>query len=53
MSRDRLQGLSEIVQKAEDLGVTDVRILMRGRELLVAHNGSPVRLPDVLALALP
>ncbi|MFC5253414.1 sacsin N-terminal ATP-binding-like domain-containing protein [Streptomyces nigrescens] len=53
LSSDRLQGLSEIVQNAEDLGATEVRILTRGRELLVAHNGSPVRLPDVLALAMP
>jgi hypothetical protein len=53
LSSDRLQGLSEIVQNAEDLGATDVRILMWGWELLIAHNGSPVRLPDVLALAMP
>ncbi|MFF7544456.1 sacsin N-terminal ATP-binding-like domain-containing protein [Streptomyces canus] len=53
LSSDRLQGLSEIVQNAEDLGATDIRILMWGCELLVAHNGSPVRLPDVLALAMP
>ncbi|MGW0941053.1 sacsin N-terminal ATP-binding-like domain-containing protein [Streptomyces sp. NPDC002623] len=53
LSSDRLQGLSEIVQNAEDLDATDVRILTRERELLVAHNGSPVRLPDVLALAMP
>ncbi|KOV65610.1 hypothetical protein ADL01_26985 [Streptomyces sp. NRRL WC-3618] len=53
LSTDRLQGLSEIVQNAEDLGATDVRILAREQELLVAHNGSPVQLPDVLALAMP
>lgn len=53
LSSDRLQGLSEIVQNAEDLGATEVRIMTRARELLVAHNGSPVRLPDVLALAMP
>jgi hypothetical protein len=41
------------VQNAEDLDATDVRILTKERELLVAHNGSPVRLPDVLALAMP
>ncbi|WP_237540090.1 MULTISPECIES: hypothetical protein [unclassified Streptomyces] len=41
------------MQNAEDLDATDVRILTRERELLVAHNGSPVRLPDVLALAMP
>ncbi|QMU75699.1 hypothetical protein GXW83_08060 [Streptacidiphilus sp. PB12-B1b] len=53
LSSDRLQGLSEIVQNAEDLQATEVRILSRERELLVAHNGAPVRLPDVLALAMP
>ncbi|MFD3582868.1 hypothetical protein [Streptomyces sp. NPDC058683] len=36
------------MQNAEDLDATDVRILTKERELLVAHNGSPVRLPDVL-----
>jgi hypothetical protein len=30
LSSDRLQGLSEIVQNAEDLGATDVRILISG-----------------------
>lgn len=53
LSSDRLQGLSEIVQNAEDLGATDVRILTRDGDLLVAHNGHPVRLPDVLALSMP
>ncbi|MER7540563.1 hypothetical protein ABTX77_38220 [Streptomyces sp. NPDC097704] len=53
LSSDRLQGLSEIVQNAEDLGATDVRVLAREHDLLVAHNGTPVRLADVMALALP
>ncbi|MFJ8691795.1 sacsin N-terminal ATP-binding-like domain-containing protein [Streptomyces roseolilacinus] len=53
LSSDPLQGLSEIVQNAEDLGAFDVRVLTRERDLLIAHNGAPVRLPDVMALALP
>ncbi|MFC9399196.1 sacsin N-terminal ATP-binding-like domain-containing protein [Streptomyces sp. NPDC057027] len=53
LSSDPLQGLSEIVQNAEDLGAADVRVLTGERDLLVAHNGAPVRLPDVMALALP
>ncbi|GAA2430349.1 hypothetical protein GCM10010433_33460 [Streptomyces pulveraceus] len=53
LSSDPLQGLSEIVQNAEDLGASEVRILTRERDLLVAHNGAPVRLRDVMALALP
>jgi type IV pilus biogenesis protein CpaD/CtpE len=53
LSTDRLQGLSEIVQNADDLGASQVRILVRDTELLVAHDGSPVQLPDVMALAMP
>ncbi|MET7824666.1 hypothetical protein ABZT23_08300 [Streptomyces sp. NPDC005386] len=53
LSTDRLQGLSEIVQNADDLGASQVRILLRDTELLVAHDGNPVRLPDVMALAMP
>ncbi|MER5683065.1 hypothetical protein [Streptomyces sp. NPDC002205] len=53
LSIDRLQGLSEIVQNADDLWASQVRILVRDTELLVAHNGNPVRLPDVMALAMP
>ncbi|MFF3920178.1 transposase [Streptomyces sp. NPDC001852] len=34
------------MQNAEDLDATHVRILTKERELLVAHSGSPVRLPD-------
>lgn len=53
LSTDRLQGLSEIVQNADDLGASQVRILLRDAELLVAHDGSPVRLSDVMALSMP
>ncbi|MFI1947401.1 sacsin N-terminal ATP-binding-like domain-containing protein [Streptomyces virginiae] len=53
LSTDPLQGLSEIVQNADDLKASQVRILVREAELLVAHNGNPVRLPDVMALAMP
>ncbi|MEV7030084.1 hypothetical protein AB0N99_07615 [Streptomyces sp. NPDC093272] len=53
LSSDPLQGLSEIVQNAEDLGASEVRLLLRERDLLVAHDGSAVRLPDVMALTLP
>lgn len=53
LSTDPLQGLSEIVQNADDLGASQVRILVRDTELLVAHDGRPVRLTDVMALAMP
>ncbi|GHC44502.1 sacsin N-terminal ATP-binding-like domain-containing protein [Streptomyces cinnamoneus] len=53
LSTDPLQGLSEMVQNADDLGASQVRILVRDTELLVAHNGRPVRLTDVMALAMP
>ncbi|MCX4821095.1 hypothetical protein OG883_14465 [Streptomyces sp. NBC_01142] len=53
LSTDPLQGLSEIVQNADDLGAKQVRIFVRDTELLVAHDGRPVRLTDVMALAMP
>ncbi|WP_329562115.1 sacsin N-terminal ATP-binding-like domain-containing protein [Kitasatospora sp. NBC_01266] len=42
-----------MVQNAEDLRASELRILVRQGELLLAHNGASVRLPDVLALATP
>lgn len=53
LSSDPLQGLSEVIQNADDLCATEVRYLLRADELLAAHNGSPVTLPDVVALATP
>ncbi|MFE9284801.1 sacsin N-terminal ATP-binding-like domain-containing protein [Streptomyces olivaceus] len=53
LSTDPLQGLSEIVQNADDLGANQVRLFVRDTELLVAHDGRPVRLTDVMALAMP
>ncbi|MFH8706566.1 sacsin N-terminal ATP-binding-like domain-containing protein [Streptomyces rubrogriseus] len=53
VSTDRLQGLSEVVQNAEDLGATEVRIQVRETTLLVAHNGRPVLLTDVIPLSMP
>ena len=53
LSSDRLQGLAEIVQNADDVEATEVRIVLRPSELLVSHNGNPVRLRHVLGLATP
>ncbi|MFI1886376.1 sacsin N-terminal ATP-binding-like domain-containing protein [Streptomyces jumonjinensis] len=53
LSTDRLQGLSEVVQNAEDLGATEVRVLVRDKTLLIAHNGRPVQLTDVIPLSMP
>ena len=53
VSSDRLQGLAEIVQNADDVGATEIVVQLRPGELLVSHNGNPVRLPHVLALATP
>ena len=51
LSGDRLQGLSEIIQNADDVGATEVHFLLQPDALLIAHDGRPVRLRDVLALA--
>ncbi|MFD3328663.1 sacsin N-terminal ATP-binding-like domain-containing protein [Streptomyces sp. NPDC058701] len=53
LSSDPLQGLSEVVQNAEDLGAREVRIMISGGELLLAHDGDPVRLRDVMPLSMP
>ncbi len=53
VSSDRLQGLAEIVQNADDVHATEIRVLLKEAELFVSHNGDCVRLPHVLALATP
>jgi hypothetical protein len=53
LSSDRLQGLAEIIQNADDVEAREVRITLTGGSLLVGHNGQPLRLANVLALAMP
>lgn len=53
VSSDPLQGLAEIVQNADDVEATEIVLQLDQDELLVSHNGNPVRLPQVLALATP
>ena len=53
LSSDRLQGLAEIVQNADDVQATQVRIILQPNGLWICHNGMPVRLPHVLGMATP
>lgn len=53
LSHDRLQGISELVQNADDAGATRVLLALDEDFLTVAHDGRPVNLKDVLALATP
>jgi hypothetical protein len=53
LSEDRLQGLAEIVQNADDAHATFVEFRLIGGHLLAIHNGHPVTLSNVLALATP
>ena len=53
LSDDRFQGLAEIVQNADDAEASCVRMLLRPSDLLVSHNGKPVRLRHLLGLATP
>ena len=52
-----LQGLTEVIQNADDLRASEVRFAFRdtdvGRELLIVHNGQPVACQHVLGMALP
>ena len=53
VSSDRLQGLAEIIQNADDAGASQVRLSLRSNDLLVSHDGNPVRLKHVLGFAMP
>lgn len=53
LSGDRLQGLAEITQNADDAGASYVRFQVVGNHLVAVHNGQDVTLSDVLALATP
>ncbi|WP_187313289.1 sacsin N-terminal ATP-binding-like domain-containing protein [Lysobacter capsici] len=51
------QGLTEVIQNADDLRASEVRFAFRdtddGRELLIVHDGQPVACQHVLGMALP
>lgn len=53
LSSDRLQGLVEIVQNADDVGATEVVFSLSGDYLRAVHNGRAARLRDIHALAAP
>ncbi len=53
LSSDRFQGIAEIIQNADDLDASQVRITLGSADLWVSHDGQPVRLPHVLGLATP
>ena len=53
LSSDRLQGLAEIVQNADDARASQVRLLLTPTDLLLTHDGRPVRLQHVLGFATP
>jgi hypothetical protein len=57
LSDDRLQGLGELIQNADDVGATRVTFAVEsgptGNAILCSHNGSSLRLRDVMGLATP
>jgi hypothetical protein len=53
LSGDRLQGLAEIIQNADDAGASYIRFMVVNSALIAVHDGEDVTLSDVLALATP
>ena len=53
LSSDRLQGVAEILQNADDAKASEIRLVLRENDLLVGHNGDPMRLQHILGLATP
>ena len=54
---EAFQGIVEVLQNADDLGATNVRMALRSengqRQLLIVHDGSPITCHHVLAMTLP
>ena len=53
ISSDRFQGIAEIIQNADDVDASQVRLLLGPTDLWIGHDGSPVQLRHVLGLATP
>ncbi len=53
MSTDRLQGLAEIIQNADDAHASFVHLHIVDNRLVAVHDGDLVTLSDVLALTTP
>jgi hypothetical protein len=53
LSGDRLQGIAEIIQNADDCDATSVSFQIVGDHLVAVHDGRSTSLSDILALATP
>lgn len=53
LSGDRLQGLSEMIQNADDAGARQVRIALLVDGLWLSHDGEPIQLEHVFSIAMP
>lgn len=53
LSDDRLQGLAELLQNADDVGADEAFFFVDDDRLLFGHNGSDLTLPDVWGLTIP
>ncbi|MUN62872.1 hypothetical protein GMA12_06910 [Kocuria sediminis] len=53
LSDDRLQGLAELLQNADDEGADTAFLFVDDDRLLFGHNGSDFTLPDVWGLTIP
>jgi hypothetical protein len=53
LSGDRLQGLSEMIQNADDAGACQVRMALLADGLWLAHDGESIQLEHVFGIAMP
>lgn len=53
LSDDRLQGLAELLQNADDVGADTAFFVVEDDRLMFGHNGSDLTLPDVWGLTIP
>lgn len=53
LSGDRLQGLSEMIQNADDAGASQVRVALLADGLWLSHDGESIQLEHVFGIAMP
>ena len=53
LSSDSLQGIAEVIQNADDVDATQVRLSLTPTDLWLGHDGNPVKLSHVLGFAMP
>ena len=53
ISSDRFQGIAEVIQNADDVEASQIRLLLGPTDLWIGHDGSPVQTPPRVRVGYP